>query len=281
MAVMVASKKYNECLNAFVFGYARMDIKKQAKRVFSINPFIPIISIVIIAIALIWFLLKNIGNPEKIDIESFMTCRNEGVLISEEDTPGMHTGNKEELSKLIGIAIDKQALEFGETPDHMFFLLSSNDYDIFTDEVLEAIGNKHVWIFAEDKINAKTKRRLKKIGNVILFNPDHMKKCGYSQLTLGIIARFLSLISKDSNTNLDHIFQGIPDICTISFSYPADIHDSLASILKHQKHLIPDHKEEVIQITNCYGFKENLVKPANYVNAYTEDFFIGFEEVAK
>jgi hypothetical protein len=276
MAVMVASKKYRDCLNAFVFGYARMDIKKQAKRVFSINPLIPAISLIIIIITLLWYWLKNKKKPEEMDIQSFMTRRNEGVLISKEDIPGLHTGNKEELSKLIGIAIDKQILENGETPDHIFFLLTTDDYDIFTDGVLEAIGNKHVWIFAEDKINAKTKRRLKKIGKLILFNPDHMKKCGYSQLTLGIIVRFLSLISRDSNTNLDHIFQSIPDICTISFSFPADIHDSLASILKHQKQLIPDRREEVIQVTNCDKFKENLAKPANFVRAETEDFFISF-----
>ena len=215
MEVMVASQEYFDSLCAFSFGYARLDVKKHGKKIFSMFPlpFFPLFFLPIIIAVLLWFLLDK--DKEK---------HNEGVLISEEDAPGLLNGKKEDLAKLLGIAIDKTVIEQGVTPNHIFFLLSKDDFDIFSDEVLETIADKQVWLFLEDSGQTKLMKKFERIGKVILFDPEYMQTCGYPKLILGIIPRFLSLVSRDGDTTLDHIFHGIPDKCTISFSFPTDGH---------------------------------------------------------
>ena len=120
---------------------------------------------------------------------------------------------------------------------------------------------------------------MSKIGKVILFDPDHMETCGYPTLILGIIPRFLSLISKESNTNLDHIYQSIPEISTFSYSFPIDLHTSSASLLKHQKFLLKTYNDDYYQVTNCEDIVEYLPSPAKFVESETESFYICFRGV--
>jgi len=282
MEVMVASQEYFDSLCAFSFGYARLDVKKQGKKIFSMFPlpFFPLFFLSIIIAVLLWFLLNKKKIKEEIEIESYLTKRNEGILISEEDAPGLLNGKKEDLAKLLGIAIDKTVIEQGVTPNHVFFLLNKDDFDIFSDEVLETIADKQVWLFLEDSGQAKLMKKFERIGKVILFDSEYMQTCGYPKLILGIIPRFLSLISRDSNTTLDHIFHGIPDKCTISFSFPTDVHSSLASVLKHQKYFCANHNDSCLQITNRKDYVKDIMGPAKYVKSETESFFVSFREVA-
>jgi len=213
-------------------------------------------------------------------VENFLTKRNEGILISDSDEkrPGLLTGNRDNLAKKIGIAIDKDVIERGMTANHIFFLLGKKDLDIFTNEVLEIIGNKHVWFFIERDIQSRYKNKLEKIGKTIVFNTKYLQTFGNSDLTLGLIARFLSLISREGNTNLDHVYEGLPDLCTLSYSFPLDIHNSYASMLKHQKHLCGNRGESCLQITNCEDFVEDFTHSVKLVKAETESFFISFME---
>jgi hypothetical protein len=96
---------------------------------------------------------------------------------------------------------------------------------------------------------------------------------------LGIITRFLSLISRNGCTNIDHVYEGLSYICTISYSFPTDFHVSVASILKHQKHLCINHNESSLQITNCEDLVNDLEGTARYVEVDTEPFFISFMEI--
>jgi hypothetical protein len=279
MAIMIGSKKYLECLNIFIFGYSRFDVKKQGRKIFSMWPllFIPIL-VIIILIYLLFRLPKNNGKTEELDLECFLTKRNEGVLISESenDEPGLLTCKKEELSKYISIALDKHVIEHGETPNHIFFILDKDDFDAITPEVLEVLRGKHIWIFIQNNCTSKTKNWLTRIGKVILFDPDYMETCGYSRLVLGIVPRFLSLISRNGDTNLNHIQQGIPDISTFSFSYPIDLHKTTASLIKHQKYLLKTYNDDCFQITNCENIVEYLPNPAKYVESETESFYVCF-----
>ena len=107
-----------------------------------------------------------------------------------------------------------------------------------------------------------------------------MEIFGNNDLTLGLIARFLSLISRNSETNLDHVFHAIPDFCTISYSFPLDVHESYASVLKHQKHLCENRGDSVLQITNYEDFVAEFTPSVKLVKAETEPFFMSFVEVA-
>ena len=281
MALMVASKKFKDCLYAFVFGYFRYDVKRQKKNIFSIIPFpfIPISIVVFIVLIFLWYISFKRKKKDEIEIKNFITKLNEGILISDEDSPGLLSGRKEELVKLIEIAGDKEVISRGEIFNNIFFILDQKDTDIFTDELMETIANKNVWIFIEGNIKTKQNKKLEKIGKVILFDLDHMETSGTPSLFLGIITRFLSLISRNGWTNTDHVYEGLPYICTISYSFPTDVHASVASILKHQKYLLINHKESSLQITNCEDFVNDLQGPARYVEAETEPFFLSFRGV--
>jgi len=277
---MVASQQFIDSLYIFIYGFARLDVKNQRKKIFSMIPipFVPILG-VIIALVLLWFLLKKKQKKLTVDVENFLTKLNEGVLISGKEKPGLLAGNRENLAKKIGIAIDNDVIKRGVTANHIFFLLGKDDFDIFTNEVLEIIGNKHVWLFIEHDIQSKYKKKLEKIGKTIAFNPKYLQTFGNSKLTLGLIARFLSLISREGNTNLDHVFHAIPDSCSISYSFPLNIHNSYASVLKHQKYLCENRGESRLQITNCEDFVRDFTHSVKLVKADTEHFFINFMEV--
>jgi len=283
MVTVVASKKYKDSLYACICGYFRYDVKKHEKKIFSLIPvpFIPISIIVFIVLILLWYLLSKHRKKDEIEIRNFITRFNDGILISDEDedAPGLMTGKKEELVKLIGIAEDKTVVSKGEVFNHIFFLLDNKDTDIFTDELLETIANKNVWIFIEGNKETKRDIKLDKIGKIILFDSEYMKTCGNPSMTLGLILRFLSMISREGCTNLDHVHEGLPDICTISYSYPTDLHMSLASVLKHQKHLCVNHNESSLQITNSEDIAKVLQGPARYVEADTEPFLFSIKEV--
>jgi hypothetical protein len=279
MAIMIASSRFLGCLYAFIFGYARLGFKNQTKKVYSIIPipFFPILGLLTVLVVF-WLLLKKGKKKIEINTENFLTRRNEGVFISNQEMPGLLNANKKNLAKKIGIAIDRDLIEHRMTANHVFFLLSKGDLDIFTNEVLEIIANKHVWIFTEQGIQSKYKTSFGKIGKTIVFNPKYLKTFGNNELTLGLIARFLSLISREGDTNLDHVFHAIPDICTISYSFPLDVHESYASVLKHQKHLCGNRGESVLQITNHEDFVEDFTPSVKLVKADTEPFFISFKE---
>lgn len=279
MAIMVASEEFKDCLYAFIFGYARFDVKNQKKRIYSLLPLLHPLFIIPVAVILILYLLYR-RRREEISIEQFLTRHNEGILISEEKAPGVLTGGKEDLTKLLDIATDRLVIENGITPDHVFFLLSRKDFDIFSGEFLKVLYTKHVWLFIENIQDKKVLNRLRKIGKVILFDPDFMKTCGSSMLILGIIPRVLSLISKGSDTNLDHIHAALPDLTTISYVFPADVHSSIASVLKHQKYLCMNHGEVSLQITNCRDYVEGAAGPLKYVKAEAESFFMTFRRCA-
>jgi len=282
MAIMISSQQFIDSLYVFIYGYARLDVKNQRKKIFSMIPlpFFPIM-VLIIALVLLWFLLKKRNKKIKVDVENFLTKRNEGILFSfsDEKRPGLLNANNENLAKKIGIAIDKDVIEHGMTANHIFFLLGKKDLDIFTNEVLQIIGNKHVWFFTEHDIQSKYKNKLEKIGKTIVFNPKYLQTFGNSDLTLGLIARFLSLISREGDTNLDHVHDGLPGLCTLSYSFPLDIHNSYASVLKHQKHLCGNRGESHLQITNCEDFVEDFTHSVKLVKADTEHFFISFMDV--
>ena len=279
---MVASQQFIDSLYVFIYGFARLDVKNQRKKIFSMIPipFFPILG-VIIAVVLLWFLLKKKQKKLTVDVENFLTRRNEGILISisDEEMPGLLNANKENLAKNIGIAIDKDLIEHGVTANHIFFLLGKDDLNIFTDEVLEIIGNKYVWIFTENGIQSEYKTKFEKIGKTIVFNPKYLQTFGNSDLTLGLIARFLSLISREGDTNLDHVFHAVPDFCSISYSFPLDVHKNYASVLKHQKHLCENRGEGCLQITNREDFVEDFTHSVKLVKADTEPFFFSFTEV--
>jgi hypothetical protein len=268
-----------DSLYVFIYGFARLDVKNQRKKIYSMipTPFFPIL-VLTIAVVLFWLLLKKRKKKLKVNVENFLTKRNEGILISDEEWPGLLTGNKENLAKKIGITIDKDVIEHGMTANHIFFLLGKKDLDIFTNEVLEIIGNKDVWLFTEHDIQSKYKNKLEKIGKTIVFNAKYLQTFGNSDLTLGLIARFLSLISREGDTNLDHVYYALPDFCSISYSFPLDIHKSYASVLKHQKHLCGNRGESCLQITNCEDFVEDFTHSVKLVKSETEHFFISFTE---
>ena len=281
MVVVVASKKFKKILYAVVFGYFRFDVKKQKKKIFSLIPFlfIPISIVAFIALVLLWYFLFKCRKRNEIEIKNFITKLNEGILISDEDAPGLLSGGKNKLIRLIGIAEDKEVISKGEIFNNIFFILDQKDTDIFTEEMLNTIANKNVWIFIEGNRITKQNKKLQKIGKVILFDPEYMETYGIPSLVLGIITRFLSLISRNGSTNTDHVYEGLPDICTISYSFPTDIHASVASILKHQKHLCVNHNESNLQITNREDFVNDLQGTARYVNANTEPFLLSFRGV--
>jgi hypothetical protein len=93
-----------------------------------------------------------------------------------------------------------------------------------------------------------------------------------------MIARFLSQISREGETNLDHVYHALPDFSTISYSFPIDNHKSFVSVLNHQKHLCSNRGDLLIQITNHKKFIEDLPHHAKYVDADTESFLISFME---
>jgi len=279
MSIMIVSKNHEQKLYAFVFGYARKGVRED-KQIFSFIPLplLPVLFIIAI-ILLIWFLLNKRREKDEIELKYYLTWSNEGIVISDEQKPGLLNGRKKDIAKLIGIAVDRHIVRHGEVPNHIFFILDKKDLDVFSDEVLEAIGDKQVWLFIEDKTPERLRQKLEKIGKLILFDPVYMKDSGNPDLDLGIVTRFLSLIPRESDTNLDHIYQGIPDRCTISYNYPVDIHHSLASVLKHQKFFSMNHGEDVMQITNTPGFAKDTAGPVKLVKADTEPFFIRFKEV--
>jgi hypothetical protein len=276
MTVMVTSRFFTDSANAFAFGYARLHPKMQGKRIFSPLPIYPLLFLIFIISILVWYILSKLKIKNEIDLDYYLTKRNEAIVISQEENPGLLNGAKDNIAKLIGIAVDKQVIEQGETPRHIFFILDKSDLDVFTNEVLEAINNMNVWVFINENGSINLPKNLRRIGKIIIFNKENMENVGISNLTLGIMARFLSLISNDGDTNLDHIYHSLPDISTISFSYPIDIHSSLASVIKHQKHLYVSNTEDFLQITNCTNFKDDLVTPMKFVIADTEPFFISF-----
>lgn len=283
MIIMVASSEFVNSLYAFAYGYARLDFKSQSKKVFSMipMPLFPVLGL-LVALVLLWTYLKNRRKKIAVDVDNFLTKLNEGVLISEDDEdekPGLLTSNRVNLAKKIGIAIDRDLIEHGMTSNHVFFLLNRNDLDIFTEEVLEIIGNKHVWIFTEHDIKPKWKKKFEKIGKVVVFNQKYLQAFGNGDLTLGLIARYLSLISRDGDTNLDHVYHAIPDISTISYDFLIDNHKSFASVLKHQKHLCGYAGDSCLQITNYKDFILDFTHSVKLVNAETEPFFISFREV--
>jgi len=279
MAIMVASKRFAESLNAFSFGYARLSLKKQGKQVFLLFPYALFLFLIILIAVFVMQQLKKRKNGEEVELENFLTKRNEGILLTDDEQPGLLNGKKEDLARLIQIAIDKQIIERGETPNHIFFLLNKKDNNVFSNEVLEILGDKHVWIFMEQG-NAKRKKNLERIGKTIFFEPEHMETCGNPSMVLGIIPRFLSLISRDSDMNLDHIHEALPECCTLSYSFPADVHASVASILKHKKFFSMNHGDDVLQITNVRDFARDAGDSVKYVDADTESFFISVKEAA-
>ena len=282
MEIMISSQQFIKSLYVFIYGFARLDVKNQRKKIFSLipTPFFPIFGLIIIVLVL-WLLMKKRKKKTIVEVDNFLSNLNEGVLISDDEIemPGLSTSNKENLAKKIGIAIDKDVVQHGVTANHVFFLLGKDDLNIFTKEVLEIIGNKHVWIFTENGIKSKYKTKFEKIGKTIFFNPKYLKTFGNNNLTLGLITRFLSLISRESETNLDHVFHAIPDFCTISYSFPLDVHKNYASVLKHEKHLCENRGESCIQITNRDDFVEDFTHSVKLVKADTEHFFISFRGV--
>ncbi len=279
MAVMIASKKYYKCLNAFTYGYARKDVRDQGKKIFSIIPFSPILVIILFIALFLWFLHSKHKKTHEIDLDFYLTKRNEGVLITTKQLPGVLSGSKKNIPRLIEISIDKEVIEYGKTPDNIFFLLTKNDLDVLSDHVLEVIADMNVWLFIEGNGKSKQIKKLERIGKVILFDPEYMQTCGISPLVLGIIPRFLSLISGNGDTNIDHLYSSIPEINTVSFTFPANVHSSVASILKHQKCLCARYGEDSLIITNCKDYVNDLLGPAKYVNADTEPFFINFRGI--
>lgn len=277
MAIMIVSKPFASSLNSFAFGYARLEFRKQRKQVFSLFPYAIILTLIILIAVLVLQQLKKRKNKQEVELENFLTRRNEGILLTKEEWPGLLTGKKEDLAKLLQIALDKQIIERGETPNHVFFLLSKDDKDVFSREVLEILGDKHVWIFLEQ---VRNKTNLGRIGKTIIFDPEHMETCGNPLVVLGIVPRFLSMISRQGETNLDHVYSMLPDRSTLSYSFPADVHASLASLLKHQKFFSMNHGEDILQITNVKDFAQGNGSPIKYVEADTEPFFITFKEEA-
>lgn len=277
MAVMIASKLFVKSLASFSFGYARLEFRKQRKQIFYLFPYAIILTLIILIAVIVMQQLKKRKNKQEVELENFLTRRNEGILllIEEEEQPGLLTGKKEDLAKLLQIALDKQIIERGETPNHIFFLLSKDDNDVFSREVLEILGDKHIWIFLEQLYNRKN---LGRIGKTIVFDPKHMETCGNPLVVLGIIPRFLSMISRQGETNLDHVYSMLPDRSTLSYSFPADVHASLASVLKHQKFFSTNHGEDILQITNVRDFSQGNGSPIKYVEADTEPFFLVFKE---
>jgi len=280
MIIIVVSNHFERSLYACVYGYARLHFKDETRKIFSIVPlpFLPIVGL-LAGLALLWLLLKKRSKKVEVGVENFLTKRNEGVLISDEEKPGLIASNKENLAKNIGIAIDRAVARQGVTPNHVMFLLGSEDMDVFTNEVMEIIGDKYVWLFVEQGIQRKYKSRLEKIGKTVIFNQKYLRAFGNEELTLGMIARYLSLVSRDGDTNLDHLYHAIPDFSTISYAFPIDDHSSLTSALKHQKHLCANRGEPILHITNHKEFMEDLPHPAKYdVKADTESFLISFME---
>lgn len=275
MAIMIASKPFVKSLTSFAFGYARLEFRNQRKQIFSLFPYAIILILIILIAVLVIQQLKKRKNKQEVELENFLTRRNEGILLKEEEWPGLLTGKKEDLAKLLQIALDKQIIERGETPNHIFFLLTNRDTCVFSDEVLEILGDKHVWIFLEQAHNRKN---LGRIGKTIVFSPKHMETCGNPMVILGIVPRFLSMISRQGETNLDHVYSMLPDRSTLSYSFPADVHASLASVLKHQKFFSMNHGEDILQITNVRDFSQGNRSPINYVEADTEPFFLVFKE---
>jgi hypothetical protein len=278
---MVASKGYEKSINAFAYGYARLELKNQEKRIFSITPFpgLVIFSLLVIIIILLWRLMKKRTRNDVVKVENFLTRRNESIMISKELMPGTLNCLKKDLSKSIWITRDKHIVEYGESCTNIFFLLKKKDINVFSNEVLDATAGMNIWIFIEGNRASKQIKKLERIGKVILFDPEYIQNCGNSQLVLGIIPRFLSMISRNGYMNIDHVYDGLPDICTISYTFPTDIHNSLASVLKHQKHFCVNHLESCLHITNCKDHASNHMGPARYVKANTEPFFISFEGV--
>lgn len=274
---MVASEKYKDCLNAFSYGYARFDVKMQGKKIFSILPFLFIPIFLILTILYILFRSrKKVEKIEEPHLECYLTKRNEGVLITEKEVHDTLSSTKEEVPIYLNIALDRQVVEQGETPNHIFFLLDEDDFDVITSDVIELLKGKNIWILIENCCNKKTKNYLSKIGKVILFDHKYMESCGYPKLVLGIIPRFLSLISKEGNTNLDHIYQSIPEISTFSYSFPIDLHTSSASVLKHQKFLLKTYGDDYYQVTNSKDIARYLPSPAKFVESETESFYVCF-----
>jgi hypothetical protein len=283
MTVMVASEKYHRCLNAFTYGYARKDVRNQGKKIFSIVPFpfSPVLIIILIIILILLFWLSKRKKSNKIDLDFYLTKRNEGVLITTKTKqfPGVLSGSKKDIARLIGISIDKQIIEQSKTPDNIFFLLAKQDLDVLSDQVLEIIADMNVWLFIERNGNSKQMKKFERIGKTVLFDPEYMQTCGIPSVVLGIIPRFLSMISGNGDTNIDHLYNSIPEVSTISFSFPTDVHSSVASILKHQKCLYPGYWTDSLKITNCKEHVNDLTGTARYVEADTEPFFISFVEV--
>lgn len=280
MAVMIASEKYYQCLNAFTYGYARKDVRNQGKKIYSIIPFpFPILFITILILTIIFlFLLSKRKKSTKIDLDFFLTKRNEGVLITKKQLPGVLSGSKKNIAKQIVISVDKQVIEQGKTPDNIFFLLAKHDLDVLSDQVLEIIADMNVWLFVERNGDLKRIKKIERISKTILFDQKHMETCGIPPAILGIIPRFLSMISWNGDTNIDHLYHSIPDVSTLSFSFPTNVHSSVASIIKHQKCLLPSYEEDSIKITNCKEYVNDLIGTARYVKADTEPFFISFME---
>jgi hypothetical protein len=157
--------------------------------------------------------------------------------------------------------------------------LTKHDLDVLSDHVLEVIADMNVWLFIESNGKSKQIKKLERIGKVILFDQEYMQTCGISPLVLGIIPRFLSLISDLGDTNIDHLYNSIPEISTVSFTFPANVHSSVASILKHQKYLCAGYGEDSLKITNCKDYVNDLLGLAKYVKADTEPFFINFRGI--
>ena len=275
---MVASQGYENSLNAFAYGYARLVLKNQEKRIFSPIPGVLIFFLMFIIAMLLWKLGKKRYGNDSVKIDNFLTRRNESIMISKEISPGSLNCTKKDLPKSIWIARDKHIVEFGESCSNIFFLLKKKDVNVFSYDVLDATAGMNIWIFVEGNRKSKQIKKLERIGKVILFSPEYIQNCGSSLLVLGIIPRFLSLISRNGYMNIDHVYEGIPDICTISYTFPTDVHKSLASILKHQKHFCVNHNESYLHITNCKDHASSHMGTARYVKANTEPFFISFNK---
>ena len=280
MILIIGSRRFEKSIYVCVYGYSRLHFRDHTRKMFSIIPlpFLPIAGL-LAALALLWLLLKRRNKKIDVGVENFLTLSNEGIILSGE-RPGLIASGKKDLAKNIGIAIDRAVAKQGVTPNHVMFMLDSEDMDVFTNEVMEIIGGKYVWLFVEQGIQRKYRNKLEKIGKTIIFNQKYLRAFGNEGLTLGMIARYLSLISRDGDTNLDHLYHALPDVSTISYAFPIDDHSSLTSALKHQKHLCANHGEPILQITNHKEFMEDLSHPAKYVKADTESFLISFMEVA-
>ena len=275
MAVMIASGEFGECLYAFVFGYARFDLKSGGKRIYLLLPFLyPPVLTVISLVALIIILLRR-RKAQRIEVEPLTAPCNEGILISEEKVPGVLAGGKDDLPRLLEVAIDRLVARRGVTPNHIFFLLNGNDLDIFSDDLLEVIGDKQVWLFVEAP-GKKEVESLRRIGKLILFDREFMERRGIPLPVLGIIPRFLSMISGEGGTTLEHIHASLPEITTVSYVFPADAHASIASMLKHQRHLCAGYGEVCLSVTNSRVCTGKSLSGIRYVRADTEVFLITF-----